>query len=316
MICFTYEILILLIKREFLVAFDEVAMYKEITMINAQNVELTGYFFEKSSRSCVLFIHDYCSAFNNLPEALGNYLGEKNISFLCGLMQATYLDCTLKQYTKNHTIYTTKQGGAIYENYDDCLVDIEMWFDFLAEKFDNIYLVGHGLGANKAIYFASQKRSTKIKGLILIAPQDWSGLEEHPQHDGMMLEATHNITDNQPNQLLAGFFLGQSPISSKTFFDFVTNPNLHNFCYLQDESFDTLRELNLSTLIILGDLDPALDKCTNSQQITALFDRITAQIPQASYAILHGATHLFKNREVDVAQFIDNFIAQNQPTDK
>lgn len=285
-------------------------MYKKITMVNAQNVELQGYFFEKGSRTCLLFIHDYCSAYNHLSEAIGSYFAKKNISFLCGLMQSSYLDCTLKQYTKNHTVYTTKQGGAIYENYDDCLVDIEMWFDFLAKKFDNIYLVGHGLGVNKAIYFCTQKHSDKIKGLIFLAPCDWSTLDELPEHSGMMQEATQNITSNQQNQLLSGFFCGQSPICSRTYFDLITNPNLHNFCFLRDTaSLEELKTLGLRTLLIIGDLDPAIGEFTNSQQITALFDSIASQTGTLDYLILHGATHLFKNREDDVALAIDDFLA-------
>ncbi len=287
-------------------------MYKKIEITNTQNVELTGYFYENSSRTCILYIHGFCGAFDALPETIGEYVSTQNISFLCGLMQSSYLDCELKQYTKSHSVYTTKQGGSIYENYDDCLYDLSMWLDFLDKKFDNIYLIGHEMGVNKAIYLATQKLSPKIKGLIMLAPQDYSHIDENPEHIGMLQEATFNLTNNQPNQLLSGFFLGEMPISSGTYYDLINNPNLHNFCYKDiHQDFENIRNLNIPIKIIIGDLDPALENYANMRQINALFNGLATKIPNLSYTVMNGTTHSFRNREQDVAELVGEFIQNN-----
>lgn len=108
-------------------------MFNIISIKNKQNVELEGYFFQANSNSCILHIPGFGGAFDSLPELMGGFFQEKKINYLCGLTQGSYPEHDFKQF-KDTTHFVLKKGGAIYENYEDCLLDIDGWITFLLKK--------------------------------------------------------------------------------------------------------------------------------------------------------------------------------------
>jgi pimeloyl-ACP methyl ester carboxylesterase len=68
-----------------------------------------------------------------------------------------------------------KRQGAAYEAVDDCRNDIRAWLDFLVSKSRaRILLVGHSLGAVKAIYAMAQEPHAQVAALIAISPPQLS----------------------------------------------------------------------------------------------------------------------------------------------
>lgn len=61
--------------------------------------------------------------------------------------------------------------GASYETVDDCRLDIAAWIDFLKSRgHERIALIGHSLGAVKAVYAAVEEKFAEIVAVVAISP--------------------------------------------------------------------------------------------------------------------------------------------------
>jgi pimeloyl-ACP methyl ester carboxylesterase len=61
--------------------------------------------------------------------------------------------------------------GAAYETVDDCRLDIAAWIEFLKLRgHERVLLVGHSLGAVKAVYGMAQEKFAEVKAVIAVSP--------------------------------------------------------------------------------------------------------------------------------------------------
>jgi len=206
--------------------------------------------------------------------------------------------------------FTLKQGGGIYEDFDDCEYDIQAWIDFaLSKNFDKIYLLGHSMGCNKILYFLNLHDCEKVRGLILLAPQDFSNIVDKSIHKGMIEEAENNIKQGLKSKLLTNKFLGFSPISSFTFSSFKNNQHIHNFSYKHlTSNFEVLKKISKPTFVIIGEKDQTFDDLQDKTMIQKYFDNVAKKVNNFSYKIIPNARHVFKNAETEVAKQIVEYI--------
>lgn len=287
-------------------------MFETVTVRNTQGVELEGYFLKANSKTCVLHITGFGGCFNKLSEILGDFFQAKNINYLFGLNQGSYPEHDFKQFQEDGS-FILKKGGGIFEDYEDCKSDIDAWVEFLLHNgIEEIFLLGHSLGSNKVIYYTISEDRIQIKKIILLAPQDFSGITENPIHAGMIEEAEQNIKNGCPLKILSGKFLGFSPVSSRTFYNLKHNKNAINFSYKNTaDDFSCLNKLHREILVLIGDKDPTFDSFENVADIKKLFENVKNKVPEFSYDIIENCGHKFKNCEIEVAQKIYNFIIKN-----
>ena len=63
------------------------------------------------------------------------------------------------------------RGGAAFEHFSECVLDIRAAIDFLGTHgYRNIVLVGHSTGANKAVYYLWKTRDRRVKHVVLLGP--------------------------------------------------------------------------------------------------------------------------------------------------
>jgi len=61
--------------------------------------------------------------------------------------------------------------GASYETVDDCRLDIPAWIEFLKSRgHGRVLLIGHSLGAVKAVYTAAQERFAEVAAVVAVSP--------------------------------------------------------------------------------------------------------------------------------------------------
>jgi pimeloyl-ACP methyl ester carboxylesterase len=64
-----------------------------------------------------------------------------------------------------------RRFGAAYETVDDCRFDIAAWIDFLKKRGHvRIGLIGHSLGAIKAVYAHAQEKYPEIAAVVAVSP--------------------------------------------------------------------------------------------------------------------------------------------------
>ena len=64
-----------------------------------------------------------------------------------------------------------RRFGAAYEIVDDCRLDIAAWIEFLASRgHERIVLIGHSLGAIKAVYGRRTRRWPQVAAVVAASP--------------------------------------------------------------------------------------------------------------------------------------------------
>ena len=64
-----------------------------------------------------------------------------------------------------------RRFGAAYEIVDDCRHDIDAWINFLVSRgHERIVLIGHSLGAIKAIYAQAHDKSPQVAAVVAASP--------------------------------------------------------------------------------------------------------------------------------------------------
>ncbi|HEY7545345.1 MAG TPA: alpha/beta fold hydrolase, partial [Blastocatellia bacterium] len=62
-------------------------------------------------------------------------------------------------------------AGGGWERYAESPRDIAGWIDFAVEEgFEQVILVGHSLGARKAVYYQSERQDSRVRGLVVASP--------------------------------------------------------------------------------------------------------------------------------------------------
>jgi len=84
----------------------------------------------------------------------------------------------LRINTRGHDVISTaatlagpRRLGSSLEQVDDCRHDLAAWLEFLSSRgYQSIALVGHSLGAIKAVYFAAHVAHPAVTRLVAISP--------------------------------------------------------------------------------------------------------------------------------------------------
>lgn len=145
-----------------------------------------------------------------------------------------------------------RQGGATYEVIDECRHDITAWLDFLAAQgFSRIALVGHSMGAVKAVYSQARQPHPNVRVMVAISPPRFchANFMAHPRADEFrqgFARATRLVAEARGEALMSV----KQPLPLEiTAAGFVAKYGPH-------DDYDILRYLPLlkvPTLVLVGD---------------------------------------------------------------
>src|SRR5438270_180766 len=132
-------------------------------------VRLDGMFQEASEPGGTTFCVVHGTGGSFYTSTLFDALAERLLAMGCGVLRVN---------TRGHdlmsTAVTSKGGrrmGAAYEVVDDCRHDIAAWVDWLAEEAGpRVLLLGHSLGAVKALYALANEPQREVSAPIAILP--------------------------------------------------------------------------------------------------------------------------------------------------
>jgi pimeloyl-ACP methyl ester carboxylesterase len=102
--------------------------------------------------------------------------------------------------------------GASYETVDECRLDITAWIDFLKiGGHERIVLIGHSLGAVKAVYATAQEKLTEVTAVVAVSPPRLSysafmNAAENSQFWESMNTAEQMATTGKSNELFTSTF--------------------------------------------------------------------------------------------------------------
>jgi pimeloyl-ACP methyl ester carboxylesterase len=229
-----------------------------------------------SPRAAVILLHGtgsnfYSSAVGN---ALASVLAERSLA-------------VLRINTRGHDLVATQGGkrrGAAYEVVDDCRRDLTAWCDRVARDVPRVFLVGHSLGAVKAVYSQVQAPHPSVLGVVAISPPRlaYSWFHEHaPEFRDTFSEAQARIASGRGNELMEVSF----PLP------FLTTASGYVEKYGPDERYNLLKllpQLTLPTLVVLG-----TKEMEGNIAFRGLDMDIRAVQPGATVEVVAGADHIY-----------------------
>ncbi|MCK5059616.1 MAG: DUF1749 domain-containing protein [Candidatus Pacebacteria bacterium] len=140
-----------------------------ITQVETKDGFLLHSLFVEAKNPKAVFINIHGTASNFYEEDFIEYMTKEFVEEEISMLS------TNNRGTGVYDAWAEK--GAAVEMFEDCLLDIDAWVEFVIQKgYTKIILSGHSLGTEKVVYYmAKGKYKEKISGVILLAPASSPG---------------------------------------------------------------------------------------------------------------------------------------------
>lgn len=279
-------------------------IYPIVKVKTPDNLSLFGLLAEANSTKTILInIHGTASAFyvEEFEEEFVKTLPEKDISVL------------FTNNRGNFIMESWQKTGAALEKFEDCLIDIDTWVEFVLKKgYKQIFLQGHSLGSEKVVYYMEKgKYKDKISGVILLGFTDSYGVQMKflkTLNVDPAVEARRLINENKGEQFIDTLWLshaGVLPQSAESYLNFFSpDSELSKALPLrQGKDLKYFRNIKVPILAITTDPDPwAVVPLHESA------DLLRKENGLAKVEILSGTNHSFEGKQKEVVQLVNNFV--------
>lgn len=277
-------------------------------------LRLDGILFEpKNLQRKVAVLHCHGLAGNFYGNPFINYFAEelntKEIAFLSFNNRGH--DCLSEFSKKTSNSSEDILCGNSHEIFEECLLDITAWIDFICEKgYTEIVLQGHSSGASKISFYQHINQDSRVVGLILISPPDTLGLQEKEwrgQWQENVSIAQNMIAQNKGRDLMPeGVF--HYPISAISYLSYVgpdTKAGVFNF-YKDNDPFTVMNSIKIPILGIIGTVDEAI--VNDSNECMAILKSKTVSALLCDTNVMIGASHSYASKERELASLIAEWV--------
>jgi pimeloyl-ACP methyl ester carboxylesterase len=271
----------------------------------SDKLRLQGIHYEPSKKdTLVLFIHGMSGNFieNYFTSLMGEQLQESGYGFLYGHNRGyNHINDIAINEVDEQNAFKTKKVGAVYERFEDSVLDIDAWYKKALELgYQKIVLVGHSLGCNKVIHYIYMKNSSNVEGVVLLSPPDMVANAKESGHskvyEKQLKEAKKNIQEGNPDKLLTDILWNWYYLSSQTFVDmFEDGCPADNLPIMRNpERFSELESISVPVLAVMGEFDDIAVRSLEDDM--NLLELKTINAASFSKVFVAGANHVYDNR--------------------
>ena len=203
----------------------------------------------------------------------------------------------LRANTRGHDLVCTGPSamgrawqGAAFERIDEAPLDIAAWVAFLRERgFERVGMLGHSLGAIKAIYTLASPNTLKIAALVAVSPPhlSYAYFCTTPRADlfKQTLElAQQHVDAGRPDELMKVMFPLPYYVTAAGYVD----------RYGPGERYDVLKFVNrmpCPTLVTYGTKEVQSDAAFRG--MPEAVDQLAAKATNLQGAVIAGADHQY-----------------------
>lgn len=238
----------------------------------------------------------------------GNFYGSRLFDALTSKLQERG-QMVLRINTRGHdgvSTASTPQGGrlqgAAYERVADCCLDVTAWIECLVERgCRRIALVGHSLGALKALFAQAHAAHPAVARIVAISPPRLSYARfvrgsEADKFQASLTTAEHWMSEGRPDMLFQATFPFPLVLSAATFLDKYGPEERYNFLRFSER-------LATPTCFVYGGEELAAGSSS--------FEHITEEIHAATWGsdgptvrIIPDANHFYVGRIAALEQVV------------
>jgi pimeloyl-ACP methyl ester carboxylesterase len=195
----------------------------------------------------------------------------------------------------------TQFGGAAYETFEECSLDLDGAIDCMARRgYKRFILVGHSLGCVKSLLYQGARQRADIAGVISCScPKQFysARADDQPEFEELMAKAERMIAEGQGDE-----FLWAQTSGAMGIFTAKTYENKYGR-HEKNDVRPQARRLGCPHLAIAGgDEHPFFPEYAK-----ALAEAGGAS---ASYRIVPGSNHFYINHEPEVIEIISDWLKQ------
>ena len=220
----------------------------------------------------------------------------------------------LRANTRGHDTISTaatlggpKRLGSSLENVDDCRHDIVAWLEFLIQRgLHSVALIGHSLGAIKALHCVAHSPHPTIKRLVAISPPRLSH-EFYCNSERRDEFLEHYRTAQELMQ--AG--RGETLMEIKTPLPFLVSAASFLDKYGPDEKYNFLKHLDritMPTLFVFGEVELAE---LNFRGLAETVAEGTLPAQNVRVVTVGGANHVYTGRLDELSHKLRSWLAAN-----
>jgi pimeloyl-ACP methyl ester carboxylesterase len=284
-------------------------------VITKDGIELHGLYCPvETDKPVVLHFHGLAGNFyeNRFVDSLANALNDRGFGFLTANNRGhDYLSDFIRLTSAG---VQWVQIGAAHELFEECVLDIEAWLDFLSSRgHGSIALQGHSSGAAKVVYYLSQKQDSRVKSIILLSPSDDVGLQRQSLGDRFeeaLATARGMLSEGRGDQLMpTGYF--DYPIDAKTYLNMFgpeTKNGVFDFSSSSRTEFVELAAVQCPILAVLGSVREAV-----VGDVGEFLVHLRAYARRSAHCATHvvaGAPHNYMDHEDRIAELVTDWVAK------
>ncbi len=278
-----------------------------VKTITADGLELQGFWINKNSEIAVFHSHGTAGDFytHKFIELEGKTLSSQNISFLTANNRGHDVYADLRKH-ENNKIEWVQIGGA-FERFEECVLDIEAWIDFLEKQgVKKVILQGHSL-SQKLIYYQAIKKDKRIVGQIHLSPCNDAGFMYFLLGEKKFLETNKMIesmvVSGKGKELLPSDLAVVCPMSALAYSGYLTEESTGNiFPYHKRDSpkWDLLSKIKEPIIAIFGGSDNFIKP--SIEEAASLFKANAKSSSSAEVKIIKNAPHSYVGFEEDLVK--------------
>ena len=193
----------------------------------------------------------------------------------------------------------TKFGGSAYENLEDCVADLDGAIDFLKQHgYRRFILIGHSLGAIKAIIYQGTQRRSDVAGIVSCsAPKQFYSerIARQPKFRELIEQAEKMIAEGNGEELMS-VAVGATPG--------IFSARSHLNKYGKDDRNDCrphAGHIGCPLLAIVGGAEPPFFHEYAREIVAAAGDK-------SIYRLVDGANHFYNRHTSQFIEIIDKWL--------
>lgn len=285
-----------------------------VKTITSDGLEHVGFWMDQKSDIAVLHSHGTAGDFytHKFIEVEGSLLAKNKISFLTANNRGHDVYADVRKHEGKKTSWTTIGGG--FERFEDCLIDIQAWIDFLLKQgVKKIILQGHSL-SQKSLYYQYVRKNRNVIGQIHLSPQNDDGLMYYSlgpkKYKEINAKIKKMIKDGKGNEILPKEFSPVSYVTSaQMYHGYLTDygaGTLTPYHHPQSSNWKIISKVKEPMLVIFGSEDAYMKPSV--EIAVKLVKEKTAKTPNTTVQIIKGATHSYIGYEEELSQSIVDWI--------
>lgn len=277
--------------------------YPIVKIKTFDNLSLFGLYTEFDSDTILINIHGTASAF--YIEEFEEYYFNKQQDLKIALL--------FTNNRGNQVMESWQKTGAAYENFEDCIEDINKWIEYVLSKgYQKIILQGHSLGSEKVVYYMNKgKYKETVVTVILLGFSDSFGThykDMKGKTDKLMNEAQKLVKRGKGYQFLTSEWLshaGVLPMSAESYLNFFTpNSELSKALPLRNgNNLKMFSKIDVPILGVIGD-----QKEWTVIPVKQAIKLMEKENKNFEVDVIKGANHSFEGYQEELVDVVQSFL--------